>query len=398
MEDHMKRLHYLVLAAVLACAFSAPASAAEKTTEERVKALEDVFGGWSIYGSIRFATFYEAASSDFTGDTDSVTKINSSAALTRPAQKITQWGLASNSRIGLAVDRKDNFSGRVEMGLGNDGTVKLRLGYGTCTYNGITFLVGQDFTPLSEWDYSAQVFCGDNNLAGWGVIDVEGKRIPQLKIKWNGLQVALVHPKNPSTLGLASSANATTEILLPNLEAKYRLTMDRFFADVFGGVGTYKVKSDVLDIDKTVTSYAAGVGGGVKLDPVYAKAMFWMARNGRQLSLHQADAAGATLDADNSVIDDDDLGYAFILGSKIGSMTAEAGYGFVSSEKDLSGAKKDKARNYYANLTIPVVQNAARTASITIVPEVGVYDYMKDSSGNDQGKITYAGAKWQINF
>jgi hypothetical protein len=327
-----------------------------------------------------------------------VTKINSTAAITQPDQKLTQWALANNSRIGLAVDRKDNFSGRVELGLGNDGTVKMRLGYGAYTYNGVTFLFGQDFTPLSEWDYSTQVFNGDNNLAGWGVIDVDGKRIPQIKLKWNGLQVALVYPKNPGTLGLDSSTNATTEVLLPTLEAKYRLSMDRFFADVFGGVGTYKVRSEVLGIDETVSSYAAGLGGGVTLDPVYVKAMVWLARNGKQLSLHQADAAGATFDAGYSVIDDDDMGYALVLGSKIGTMTAEAGYGFVSSEKDVSGAKADKARNYYANLSIPVARNILKTASFTIVPEVGVYDYMKDSSGNDQGRITYAGTKWQVNF
>ena len=86
------------------------------------------------------------------------------------------------------------------------------------------------------------------------------------------------------------------------------------------------------------------------------------------------------------------------MGANIQKVTVEAGYGFVSSEKDTSTAKKDKARNYYLNATIPVAQNVLKTASFFIVPEVGVYDYMKNASGSDQGKALYAGTKWQVDF
>jgi hypothetical protein len=395
----MRKLCASLLIVLFTCALTATLHAAEKTSEERIKALEDVLGGLSFYGSARFATFYEKSNSDFLSDTDGVTKINSTPALTGPDQKTTQWALANNSRFGLSAKREDNLGGRVEIGLKNDGSVGLRLGYGTYTYNDVTFLFGQDYTPLSEWDYSNQVFNGDNALAGWGVIDVDGKRIPQVKIKWKGLQIAFVNNKKADTLNLPTTANASTQVLLPTIQAKYRFSADKFFGDVFGGAGTYKVKSETLAMDKTVTSYAFGAGGGVKIDPVFAKAMVWMARNGKQLSLHQADAAGATFDlSDYSIINDKDFGWTVVAGAKIQKVSFEAGYGFVSSEKDTSGADKDQASNYYANMTIPIAQNAVKTASFVVVPEIGVYDYMKNSAGAEQGKAEYAGAKWQVNF
>jgi hypothetical protein len=399
-EDSMKKWFPFLLTLVFVFVSTLTVQAQEKTMEERVKALEETLSGWSLYGSIRFATFYDKSNSSFTGDTDKVTSINpSTPALTQPDQKITQWALANNSRIGFGVDRKNNFTGRVELGLRNDATVGLRLAYGAYTMGGATFLWGQDYTPLSDWDYSTQVFNADNNLKGWGIIDVDGIRLPQVKVKANGLQLALVYPKGPVTysdtdLGLT----ATNQVLLPTLMAKYRLDLKMFFADVFGGAGTFKAKSDAPGVDKRIDSYTAGVGGGIKVEPLFVKGMIWWARNGKQLSLHQADAAGATFDMGGSYSKDDDLGYAAIVGAKVDGLGVEAGYGYVSSDQDVSGTQKNKAQNYYANVSIPVVQNEEKTQSIIIVPEVGVFDYMKDASGNKQGKIFYAGAKWQVSF
>jgi hypothetical protein len=59
-------------------------------------------------------------------------------------------------------------------------------------------------------------------------------------------------------------------------------------------------------------------------------------------------------------------------------------------------AENDKAQSYYLNATIPVAQTAS--AKFSVVPEIGVFDYMKDVNGADQGKVTYAGAKCQVDF
>ncbi|MGO9145430.1 MAG: hypothetical protein ACLQDF_03600 [Desulfomonilia bacterium] len=408
----MKKLLACLLTACIVCVLSVPVMAEENTLENRVQILENLFGGLSFYGSARYDTFFLKSNSRFTsaGDTDSVTQlVSKTPILTGPDQKETQYGLAGNSRLGVVMNRGEGLGGNVELALKNDGSITLRKGYGTYTFDGVTLLIGQDYTPLSDfayspkstWNYSNQAFDGDNDLAGWGVIDDQDKRVPQIKIKWNGLQVSLVEDRYAIfPAGLKTTpTDATAQVLLPKLEARYRLTSDIYFGDIFGGVNSYKVKSESLDIDKTLTSYALGVGGGINLDPAYVRGMVWTARNGKQMGLHQADAAGVTFDpTDNSIITDKDLGWAVIAGVNIQKVIVEAGYGIVSSKMDESGAKKNEAQNYYLNATIPVAQNAAKTASFMIVPEVGVYDYMKNASGTDQGKALYAGAKWQVDF
>jgi hypothetical protein len=400
-EDSMKKCFPPVLVFVLTFAIAMPVKAQEKTMEDRVKALEQVMSGWSIYGSIRFATFYSESNSDFTSDQDKVTSINpSTPSLSEPDQKITQWALANNSRVGIGVDKKDNFAGRVELGLKNDSSVGLRLAWGTYTQGGATFLFGQDYTPLSDWDYSTQVYNADNNLKGWGIIDVNGSsRLPQVKFKADGLQVALVYPKGAVDFTSSDLGDGSTnEVLLPTLQARYRLKTDLFFADVFGGYGTFKAKSEILDISKRINSYTGGVGGGITIAPVYLKGMVWYARNGKQMSLHQADAAGASIQVDGTYTRDDDMGWAAIVGASVAGFGVEAGYGFVSSDQNADDTRKNKAQSYYANVTIPIAQNEEKTEYLILVPEVGVFDYMKDAFGNDQGRIFYAGAKWQLSF
>jgi hypothetical protein len=407
---------------------SAPVSAAEQTSEARIKALEDIITGLSFYGSLRFHTFYVKSDSNLSSDSDAVTKLNGTTpTITLPNQRTTEWGLASNSRFGVEFDRGEGIGGKVEIGFRGDNTVTLREGYGTYSLDDVVFLFGQDYTPLSDWDYSNQVFGADNNLLGWGILDVEGKRLPQVKMTWKGLQIALVQNKDASVLNLVSSSTAPSpdlpqlaatspkaEALLPVLEARYSLKTDLIFGDIFGGYTTYKVKADSNGIDKAVTGYAYGIGGGITPQPVYAKAMIWGAQNGRQMSLHQAYSAtsaqniltntylmGAMFDTDYSLINETDMGYALIGGVKIVTVTVEAGYGYVSADKDgnsLGLNAKNKARSYYLNANIPIAQAFRKTVSFFVVPEVGLLDYMQDFSGDKQGKISYAGAKWQINF
>jgi hypothetical protein len=402
----MRKIVVPLLVIGLFFVLSAPAPAAEKTVEDRVKALEDTIGSWSFYGSVRYATFFETTSDDAAfKDTGKVTTLATDADILGSDQKKTLWGLAPNTRIGASVNRGD-LGGKYEIGFKDDATLYTRLLYGAYTFDNVTFLVGQDYTPLSP-SFCNQAFKGDTGLKGFGQIDETGSRVPQLKIKWNALQVALVRtntsyattlslPTEITDNGATVKTNPTTEILLPHLEVRYSLKMDQATADIFGGAGSYKVKSDVLDVDKTVNSYLLGLEGGIKMAPVYANAIIWMARNSKQLGFNQVDAAGATFDTDYSIINDKNYGGALVAGVAIAKVTVEAGYGLVSSEKDTSGAENDKAQSYYLNATIPVAQTAS--AKFSVVPEIGVFDYMKDAKGADQGKVTYAGAKCQVDF
>jgi len=388
----MRKVIGFLLAASSVFIFSVGAFAA--TIEDRVKALEDTIGKWSFYGSARFATFYEESNSkwnDNFGVTDGV--------LTSPDSKGTRFGLEGNSRIGARVNKGD-LAGRFELGLRED-KVANRLMYGTYTNKDVTYLFGQDYAPLGDWAVSNQVFYWDNDMCGFGVIDED--RTPQVKITYKGLQVAFVQTNDDSTLGLEEyqadnslTVDATTETVLPHLEVRYGIATDKFFADVFGGFGTYKVKSDSLDIDESVNSYALGLNGGLTLNPVYVNAMIWMAKNGPQMGLNQADAAGAQIDADGDITDDDEWGGALVVGTSIDKITVEAGYGYVQSKLDVSGAKKDNAQNYYMQAVIPVA--ATEGAKFVVIPEIGGYDYMDDAAGETEGKAWYAGAQWRVDF
>jgi hypothetical protein len=187
--------------------------------------------------------------------------------------------------------------------------------------------------------------------------------------------------------------------LFPTLEAKYQLYLvpDKIFVQPFGGVNTLKVEVTEGN-DKTVTAWAGGLNAGINVKPVYLNAMGWYALDGANLGLNIADALGAYYDdVGDDVVDEKNVGYAVVAGVTIDKYTVEAGYGFVSNKWDSGpkGTDKDEAQSYYANVTIPLVGD-----NFFVVPEVGVIDEKNDARDTSEGngKLTYFGAKWQLDF
>ncbi|MCK9265083.1 MAG: hypothetical protein M0R18_14930, partial [Deltaproteobacteria bacterium] len=187
------------------------------------------------------------------------------------------------------------------------------------------------------------------------------------------------------------------DVLMPKIEVRYNFKQDNFFADVFGGFFSFEVEDVVYDGvncgDETVNSWLVGLGGGVNLDPVYVRAQAYYARNARNFNLEHTDARGAKFDATGDLVNEDNFGAEFIVGTKIDKYTIEAGVGYVSSEWDESGSKADNAMSYYLNAVVPIY------GSFFVVPEIGVLDYLDGRDGKDEDKdLVYVGAKWQINF
>lgn len=382
----MKRLAVFLVAVGLFFILSAPVSAEEKTVEERLTNLENALGSFKIYGSMRFATFYN--DKNLNADTD---------------DKDLRWDLQSNARLGGTV-AKDKIKGVYEVGLDDDSTtaggsgVYTRLIYATYDFGCGTVLIGQDWTVLGNMFYSNQVVLDDNNLLGWGAI-YEG-RTPQIKFKVKGLEIGFVEDKASSKLNAYSG---DVDVLMPKIEFRYNIDQEKFFVDTFGGYFSYKVQNVVLTDggtnygDKTVNSWAAGVGGGLKLDPVFVRAQVYTGQNVKNFGLSHTDATGAQFNATGSLVDEDNFGTHVVIGSKIDKYTVEAGAGYVYSKLDESvgavGDDKNTAFSYYLNAVIPVY------GAFFVVPEVGVLDYGNNASGDDEHKDTmYVGAKWQINF
>jgi hypothetical protein len=337
-----------------------------------------------LYGTARFATFYEK---DTAGDIGGG-NFNDDT-------KSTIWNLQSNSRIGLTGKRGD-LGGDFLLGMRDSG-IKIRHAYGTYQTGDLNILIGKTETIFANFTYSNQ--CGnpygaDTDLQDWGFIDED--QTPMVQFTYKGLTAELVK----STPSINSGGTNTYEALLPHLELQYHLAMDKFYGDVFGGVGSFKVKdvsdgTTTINVDKNVTGYALGLGGGVNIDPAYCGAAVWYGKNAAQLGVFQSTAQGAILDpTTKSITDEKDLGVGLVFGANIQKVTVEAGYGYTTSKLDETGAETAKGQSGYIQAVVPIAQTPG--AKFFVVPEVGMFDQKYGST--KAGKAVYGGAKWQINF
>jgi hypothetical protein len=386
----MRKLITFLLAAGLVFVFSAPAPAADKTVEERLKALEDTVGSWTIYGTARFATFYQK---DTAGDIG--------GGNFNDDNKASIWDLQSNSRIGLAAKRGD-LGGDFLLGMKEPaaGGPKIRHAYGTYQAGDFGFLIGKAETIFTNFTYSNQ--CGnpygpDTDLQDWGFIDEDFTPLVQMTFK--GLTLQLVK----SSPSINTGGTNTYDALLPHLEFQYHLAVDKFYGDVFGGFGTVKVKdvtvgTTTTNVDKSVNGYAIGIGGGANIDPVYCGASFWYGKNSSVAGVFSTTmdvAGGPAIDpTTGDLTDEKDLGVGVVVGANIQKVTVEAGYGFTSSKPDVSGADTAKGQSAYLQAVVPIAETPG--AKFFVVPEVGMFDQKLGST--KQGKTVYGGAKWQINF
>jgi hypothetical protein len=348
---------------------------------------------WDFYGSARMATFHMmndklvAASPDDDGD--------------------TQWDLQGNARLGATV-KNGAVGGGFEYGSGPN----LRKLYGTYEFGGNQLLVGQTYTPVSQYFYSNQVWGGDNDLLGCGQAYAGRQPMIQLKIK-KMIQIALVKPAG-STLGIAASdldGNGTVDAdespdqdnILPKLEASFNMSKDKFFVDAFFGAQTFSVENigTLGAQDVSVMSYIIGAGGGVNLGKAYVNAGLHYAMNGGDYGL-AGGSEYAPLGAANNhatynaaavdVNDNTTIGALLVAGLKASDkVTVELGLGYDSQDLD-GAANKDDTMAYYVNATYNIADG------VFVVPELGYFDYMENAAGADQGNSMYLGAKTQINF
>ena len=127
----------------------------------------------------------------------------------------------------------------------------------------------------------------------------------------------------------------------------------------------------------------AVVMGGVNADPY----VLYVATDAKPVP-----KANSTTGVVDSIDDTTTLGYNLVLGYNINDMLkVEAGWGYISSDND-NYDKADAATAYYINLPITLAPG------VSITPELGVEDQLKDADDVDEGSDTYFGAKWMINF
>lgn len=319
---------------------------------------------WSMYGSSRMATFWDTLSDKATTTGESDTDVT--------------WALQGNSRIGATV-KAGEVGGGFEYGTG----INLRKLYGTWKW----LLVGQTYTPINAF-YSNQVWGGDAGLLPYGGI-YDGRR-PMIQGTFGGLKAALVQPATGDVVTAATSTN----VLIPKIEASYRLKAGPASLKFMAGYNTYEEENTTTDETYDISSYIVGFGWNIGVGPAKIKGNIYYGQNTSNFGQWQVGAAGAMYNATDDDIDDTTtLGYLLAVAFKAGpSLTIEAGYGGTQHDSDLSGTETDDTSALYVQANIKVAK------VFMIVPEIGYINYGDDMAGNEQGSQTYFGAKWQINF
>jgi len=339
---------------------------------------------WNFYGQARFKTWREGYDKEFIGsayDDDETT-----------------WDLAGNSRLGAVVKAGD-IGGHIELGLyGFTGyrvreQVRTRIACGTWNFGSGQLLVGQHYTPTFV-PISNQVWGEDADLFGYGGMG-GSIRNPMIQLTFSGFKIALVRPQVTAIAGMAD-----TDTKLPKIEASYTAKFGPASFTAFGGYNSYAVV-DATDKNYDMDSYLAGVAVKFGSGPLFVNGNIWMGNNvglygyNYPLGVSSFMAGPAWIDPED--YDVDYLGYALVVGFKMSDMVIfEAGYGAINSEANKGSNWEDDARSYYVNATINIAKG------FFIVPEIGVIDKedckMGTSKSTEEGKMTYFGAKWQINF
>ena len=361
----MKKLLVLVAAIMLVGALAAAAAAAD----------------WGFYGSSRFATFYTANDYGDQEDPDGDGDLS--------------WFQQGNSRIGADVSGGP-IKGKFEYGTG----VNLRQLWGEYDFGSMQLRIGQDYTPVHTWT-SAQVYGEDDDLCGTGAF--YGSRKDQIKMIFSGFEVALIEPSTDIGNNVLP-ADSDTDTMLPKIEVAYRTSIGPGSVGIMGGYNGFTVESADGDDDVQINSWVLQAEGLFSFGAAYVNLSGFVAGNpgnygGYYDIYYLRDPDGMNVPSSYPVVTDWDSEDAQSFGGTLvggfspsDAMTIEAGLGYTSHKNDDVGDDADNTLGLYVLANITVGQG------FFIVPEVGYFEFGDDANENDEGGLTYAGAKWQMNF
>lgn len=266
--------------------------------------------------------------------------------------------------------------------------------------------VGQAYAPGNIF-ISNKVFGDDGNNLNYGGLYTG--RQEEISFKFAKMfEIAFINPVLGYDAALAdgigvAGAPVNVDVILPKIEMALQYGQENWWVQGSFGYQTYTLKdADIggsgVDADVDITSMVYGVGGMFNMAGFYVGAVVMGGSNaGTYGSWHETAAAPTPKfnnagDAVTGTNDTTTFGWNLVLGYTINDMLkVEGGYGYISSDND-DYDKADAAQSYYINLPITLAPG------VSITPEFGVEDGMKDMDDADEGSDTYFGAKWMINF
>jgi hypothetical protein len=381
-EREVKKLTIIALVVAVSAVFAVTATAYE----------------WSLYGSVRMATFY--TSQDLGKELELVPGTNTiiavdarNSANQSTVKDLMNWNLQGNSRIGATVTG-DRLEAGVEFLVtsnGAGGNVGSRRLYATWKFaDGWGVKVGKDYTPITFF-LSNQVFDNDSDLQYLG--NAYGGRQGQIAVEGElgpgTLKVALID----QTTDTLNTPDGVVEKLLPKFEASYEYKFtDAMSAHAFGGYQTYSVKYPRTfggTSDFSVDSWVVGAGGDLNFGPFYVKPQVSYYQNGAAAGWLNDDylpstKQGAIADfndqfgtdiqffGSNDAINAKNLMAMLALGFKpTESLGLEFGVGYVGLETD--SFEGIKIKNNYFEYYLQAVFTMAK--GVYIIPEIGYRDF-----------------------
>lgn len=330
----------------------------------------------SIYGSMRYDTFYINQKSDGTMNTAGKTSYTA-----------LYQALQGNSRFG-AKWKDGNLSGRFEVGTG----INLRLLYGEYKFDGGNLLIGQAYTPN---DYlTNQVIFADNGNIGFGCL--WDSRQPMIKVSLdNGFFVALIDPKSGAIEG------GTTAVFVPKTVVGYEGKIQSF--SIGGGVAYngFSEKNQATNFDKTINSYLVYVHGHANLNPVKVLFQVHYGQNLHNYGISGRDGASAMV-VNGALKNANGYGLELQAGAQVTqNASVYVGMGYTH-DKVQDAAKAAKQLSVFVNAPIKLAKG------FQIVPEFDYFHYgdvassvplPAESGFAGHVKNAYAfGAKWQMDF
>ncbi|WP_321493309.1 hypothetical protein [uncultured Desulfobacter sp.] len=379
---------------------------------------------WEFYGSARISTFYTNWNVDVV-DGSGANPIAGTGGNTDSYEQ----DLNGNARIGANVKVNDSLTARFEYGA-KRGDANIRILMGEWNFGAGSLGVGQDYTPLL-FPYSNQVYNiyalkdGDTNMSLLGML--YGKREPMVRLKFGTFQIAAVKPRllvnsyySIATGSIdAPQSGPDTQVVIPNIQAKYRLDFNWGHINMAGGFQKFDVEDSGESWD--VTSYVLALGGRLNIGKAYLKGNIWGGQNvgnladilvnGQIFSTYDNISAvvrdgagvgyaqwsdgtiytvtGGASGYEKGIIDNDALAALCVAGYEIKrGLYVEAGYGYTRTKLDMDGAEKDDCHTTYLQSTIFLAEG------VFVTPEIGYINMVQDG----QPTVFYAGIKWQINF
>lgn len=318
---------------------------------------------WQFYGVVSVNTFW--SDSDLDGST-----------------QFSQYLNAAD--IGAEVTVSDSLSGGFEY-TAEDGAVTLTALYGEWNFGPGSLLVGQAEVP-AFMGTSGQVYDGDRALEGLGEFN-PGERAT-IRLAFGDFEVAAVE-QDTQVATAGGLDDSLVDVTMPNVQVKYTFNADALNAAVSGAMGSFDYD------DESVTSYVVLAYLGTSIDRFKVTVQGWFGQNVGNIAPQDTRGDwedGYAIYEGGRIHDVDAWGATLVVQMVLSDMIAfEAGYGCVHldyGDAALYGDDSDRVQTYYLNMPITLAPG------IQIVPELGVIDY--HDAGQDE--ITYAGAKWQIEF